>query len=673
MNEKKDFRKASILSLFLLAAISAFIYLPFIGKFGYYFDDWYLMYAAKVGGANIFQTIYSIDRPARAWVMKIAYTLFGEVPLYYNISAYFFRLLSAFFFLWILRMLWKRQYTATTLMALIFLIYPGFLSQPNAIDYQSQIISLATGFLSIALTIQTILSDKKIRYLYLVLSILLGWFYLALVEYHIGLEILRVASIVLLVSRKRQHWKQTIATSFQKWIPFSLSPLVFLTWRFFFFHSERGATNIAKQFSTFAESPLLASLWGSVHLVEDVLKVLLSAWSVPLYTSKVEMRLRYALGEFGLGVSLALFSAFILYQLKKKESVSPTSEKDERHWKFEAFILGTLTLFAGQIPITLVNRHVSFLSYSRYTLVGSAGVALLLVTCIYSITKFKTRVAIASFFIFMATLTHYTNNIQYVQEIEQLRSFWWQVSWRVPQMEVGTTLITIYPFGAAAEDYITWGPANFIYYPNVTYKNHVQPNIYAIPLNRDTITKILEKQGEIHQGRRGIRTNEKYSDILILTQPNPNSCVRVINGEEPELSSSDDARIIPIASSSNIHHILPNEPFHSPPEIIFGKEPKHTWCFYYEKASLERQRGNWEEIIAIENEALSSGFSPKDLIEWLPFLQANIIAGNQERVLEIASILEKDSFAAYQSCQILSAMEMTPEMQKIIQQKICTP
>ena len=37
-----------------MLVVSGIIYLPFIAQFGYYNDDWYSMYAARVAGTNAF-------------------------------------------------------------------------------------------------------------------------------------------------------------------------------------------------------------------------------------------------------------------------------------------------------------------------------------------------------------------------------------------------------------------------------------------------------------------------------------------------------------------------------------------------------------------------------------------------------------------------------------------
>ena len=49
----------------LLALISGITYLIFVPQFGYFNDDWYLMYAAGARGPSVFWDIFAIDRPLR--------------------------------------------------------------------------------------------------------------------------------------------------------------------------------------------------------------------------------------------------------------------------------------------------------------------------------------------------------------------------------------------------------------------------------------------------------------------------------------------------------------------------------------------------------------------------------------------------------------------------------
>ena len=622
MKEKIHNHLPALSILFLLLAVSALVYLPLVSRLGYYYDDWYLMYAAHAHGPLAFKDVFSVDRPLRAYVMGPAYTLFGENPLFYNLSACFFRYLSALGLLWVLHMLWPKQRTATTLMALLFLIYPGFLSQINGIDYQSQMVSLAAGLFSIALSVRAILTARiPFRAAFIVMSILLGWFYLGLVEYFMGFELLRFLCILLIAWRSREAWIKKIARAVYHWLPMIVIPMGFLLWRVFMFENQRGATDLGRQFGNFSGSPFVTGLWWLVRLLDDTLNVLLMAWGVPLYQFFNQLRLR----DISIGLTIAAIVITLVILFYKR------TEKDEifgsTDWRNEAIWLGLGGVIAGMIPITLVNRHVSFPAYSRYTLASSVGAMIALTALLYYIASRRLRLALVSTFLLIATLTHYANAVKASQKTASMNAFWWQVSWRIPQMWKNTTLVVNYQRVTTEEDYIIWGPANLIYYPESVNERFIQPGIYAAILNKDNVIKILTRHRQQFDNGRTIRTYKNFRNILVLTQPTTISCVQVIDGKQLELSTYEDENIMLIAPYSKADLILLNEPFHIPPETIFGPEPPHEWCYYYEKGALARQAEDWETIANIGEEALEKGSSPKDKIEWMPFLQAYAYLG----------------------------------------------
>ena len=55
---------------------------------------------------------------------------------------------------------------------------------------------------------------------------------------------------------------------------------------------------------------------------------------------------------------------------------------------------------------------------------------------------------------------------------------------------------------------------------------------------------------------------------------------------------------------------------------IFGAEPPHTWCYYFEKADLARQLQDWQSVLQLEKQAREHGFTPKFGPEYVPFIEA---------------------------------------------------
>jgi len=257
--------KSKWLELAALALISALIYLLSINQFSYYRDDWYYAYDGYIAGHSIFNVMFASDRPARGIFFGIYYLLFGAHPLPYHIGMYIWRLLGAYSALWLFHLLWSRQRAANFSMALLFLIYPGFLWWVEGIEYQPMVASLALHTLSFALTLAAIQSTRKASQIFLWAgSILTGLTAIALVDYAVGMEAFRILCIFVFISNRQQipllrKLAQTLRNSL---IPLTI-PLSFLIWKLFIFAGDRKATDINTQLGDLLRTPLETSLlWG---------------------------------------------------------------------------------------------------------------------------------------------------------------------------------------------------------------------------------------------------------------------------------------------------------------------------------------------------------------------------------------------------------------------------
>ncbi len=655
-----------------LLLLSAAVYLPFVGKISYTHDDWYLMYDAHVAGPQFFHEVYSGDRPARAFVLGPAYALFGDSPLGYNLTGYAFRLLAGLALFWILDLLWPHRRSVSLSAALLFVIYPGFLSQTNPIDYQSQLLSLCLAMISIALTVKALLTAKPLlRIGLMVTSVLLGWLYLGLVEYHMGLEILRLMVILLVLYRQKvtgiKSWLREIV---KLWLPYLSIPVGFLIWRTFLFQVERRATDINYQIGEFIASPLYKGLSWSVALLQDTFKVILLAWVVPFHDMVLQLRLRDMLLALGIAIAaaavLALVLSFIRRQEQEQESLS--------NWKTEMLVVGGIAAVGGLLPIIIANRQADFGDYSRYTLASSAGSAMVITALIAFLASARMRLAALLLLVGMAAMTHFANGVHAAQDTQTIDNFWWQVSWRVPQFKDGTTLVASYPGQTGiSEDYFVWGPAGLIYSPQKQSTSPLTIRVPAAILTQDITLQILAGRGHLDSVRRGNASEQDYSNVLVLAQAAPDGCVRVIDGSQPELSSSDAQSILLVAPRSKIQNVLLTADHPQPPAAVFGSEPPHGWCYYYEKASLAAQSGDWSTVVKLGDEAVSRGYHPADRVEWLPFLKAYVILGQREQIHPLVSILGADPYLKLEACQILSAAARTADldMQTYIKESFC--
>jgi hypothetical protein len=72
---------------------------------------------------------------------------------------------------------------------------------------------------------------------------------------------------------------------------------------------------------------------------------------------------------------------------------------------------------------------------------------------------------------------------------------------------------------------------------------------------------------------------------------------------------------------SNPSQILTDAPPFSMPSLL-GADPEHRWCYYYQKADLARQQGDWKMVAQLGDKAFAVPLLPDDPYEYLPFIEA---------------------------------------------------
>jgi hypothetical protein len=120
--------------------------------------------------------------------------------------------------------------------------------------------------------------------------------------------------------------------------------------------------------------------------------------------------------------------------------------------------------------------------------------------------------------------------------------------------------------------------------------------------------------------------------------------------------------------NSNLSRILPGpQPAGFPPDDIFGPEPEHGWCYLYQKADLARQLGNWEEVVALGDQAKAEGFHPKasssnTSVEWMPMIEGYARVGRWDDAEALSlSAFEKDQRIDARLCNLWDHLvETTP-------------
>jgi hypothetical protein len=134
---------------------------------------------------------------------------------------------------------------------------------------------------------------------------------------------------------------------------------------------------------------------------------------------------------------------------------------------------------------------------------------------------------------------------------------------------------------------------------------------------------------------RNLKFSGNTSNAIAIVHQGENRCLQVLDAAyaaEP-FYEQDQAQLVGV---SNVSRILTDSKPAAPDPNIFGPEPPHTWCYYFEKADLARQMEDWDSILLLEKQANASGLTPKFGPEYAPFVEAHARTGTWQRALELS-------------------------------------
>lgn len=645
-NLQRSSRLEWLLAIGVLAALALLAYAPWLPQLGFYRDDWYVLWIGRVRGAASIPVIFSTDRPVMGQLYSLTYSLLGENRMAWQVYAVLLRWAGAVFALLIGRTAWPGRRVQTTAVAALVLLYPGFLQQPNAMTFSNQLTTYAAALLSIALTGLALRARRTWAQVVLTLfALALALFYQLLYEYMIGLEAARLALIWILARDavdRRARLKRTVL----RWLPYVGIVAVNLAWRMFFFESERNATNVGGLIAGYLSNPLRTGALQAIELTKDLFEILFVGWALPAYELARSLDLRTAAAALLLAAAAAALAA--LYRRRVSTTLAFRNAAPFRHSpdSREMVLLGAVALVGAQIPVILALRDARWSSgFDRYTLQATLGAALLTVGLLGVFVRRPLRQAILLGLIALSVSTHYLNGRAWAEFWEAERQLWWQMSWRAPQLQPGTTLLVQMPGEGYYEDYEVWGPANLLYYPD-SEKVQVGAEVFT----EDTVEKVRVGASEIRGMRKIIGYPRDYEKVLVLTRPRLESCVHALDGSRLELPASPGSLARVAGRFSHIEQIDADSARAPSVPSLFGPEPESDWCFYYQQALLARQRGDWDEVVRLADLVEAENIKPADLSEWLPFVEGFALAGREAEARELASRLRSDNRVRHSLC-----------------------
>ncbi|HEX5837956.1 MAG TPA: hypothetical protein VFY26_08995, partial [Anaerolineales bacterium] len=617
-------------ALLFVTIISFGLLIPWLG---FYWDDWPVIYMAETQGTDGFREFYQYDRPFSAWTYILFGPILGTTPLVWHLFSLLLRWLTAVI-LWLsLRSLWPDKPHQAFWTASLFAVAPVFTQQPVAVAYSQHWICFLLYFLSIYWMLRAYREIRRF-YLFTALALAASLVQLLTMEYFLGLELLRPV-ILWFYFRTHQHSATTVQvfrrTARAAWV-YILLLAAFIVWRVFFLQLAEADPNQLVFLEELSGSPLTALIHLGQKMIQDFI-FLVSSWLAAVKPADIELLRPFSMAALAAAVFAAVVFGLVFGRYRSKE--------DTRNnlWHRQAMILGVLAILLGTLPVWLIGRQVSVGPLgSRFSLAAMFGLSLLFVGILEWLSpRHKAKLTVICILIGIAVHANLYTAKVYQFSWEKQRGFYWQLFWRAPHVQPGTAFISegeIFPYVGL---YSTSMGLSLLY-PPVEIPEKMphgffsySERLYRYPKELAAGTLLLE------QRIRNYSFHAMSEDSIVLDfTPELNRCLHLLSiRDESDRDLPGSIRsILPISDLSRIQ-LEPLDGW-APPTNIFGPEPEHTWCYYYQRAGLAYQQEDWREVIRLMDEARSQGFAPRDMKENLPLLDAYLKTNQIEPALKLS-------------------------------------
>ena len=615
---------------FVFFIVAFLTYGLFFWERGFYWDEapWTWIYYRL--GPDALTRTFSTSRPFWGMIYQITMPLVGPHPWRWQLLMVIMRWLTAVLVWMLLRQVWKKDERPALWASLLFLVYPGLGQNFISLMYTHFYIVLNCFLFSLYLSILAIRQPTLTpnpspigRWGLTVAALAFSVVNLLTLEYFYFMEFLRLILFWIILEGT---WLQRIRRAVILYIPYFGIILAITTWRLFFFENQNASYSyVALQLVR--ENPLLG-IWSiAKSILFAFWETIPHAWIFPFEpVSTAELGARVSLLSGALVLISTLAIAVYLFFFGK--SVSP-----ERGWVKSMFVLGIFAwLFAG-VSFWLVGIEAQLhFSADRFTMpfiLGSSLIVAAMIGLLHS--KPKLQYALLSLLVAFSIGKQFETNIAYVRDWDVQHDLFWQMSWRIPALEKNTAIVSNDLPVMYFSDNSLSGPLNWIY----SREGEMDHILYFISVRLNRGLPDLKPGLPIEQNYLA-RTFHGNTSQLVVIDFSPPGCLRVL---DPQIDS-DNRLLVPLLRDAAVLSntaMIHAENSATMPESLFAPEPNHGWCYYFEKADLARQFGDWEEVVRLGDKAFElENDSPNDPVERFVFIEGYAHVGDWQRAVELS-------------------------------------
>jgi hypothetical protein len=610
----------------VLLVVAVLVYGVFVWRHGFYWDDLPMSWIRYELGTEAMRAYFSTSRPVWGALYQITTRLIPQVPLYWQVFAIVWRWAGVVLLWVLLRELWPGRNRMALIASLFFLLYPGFNLQWVSYLTSHFYIVICIFLLSYLLMLWSF--RKPERYWWLTIgAMILSLLNLWMMEFFYFLELVRpfIIFYVLYKTEAGQRFWSVVKRTFLYWLPYLFVFLLNVFYRAFVF------TNVA--YENVLLSDLRADPFGTI--ITLIKQVFLDLWlvSVQAWLQVFQLpnpsldgprtTLLYA-------VTFLLVGLIVFVFLNKYVRDEEGRTGHAAQW---AIFIGFMAMLLSGGPYWLATLDLSLaFPASRFTMSFMLGVALLMAGFL-ELLPARLRLILVSLLLAFAAGRQVMISDTFRRDWQAQKELFWQMTWRVPGLKPNTIVLMNEELSFYADNSIS-APLNWIYMQD----NNSDRIDYVLfyPTNRlDKALPSLQKDLPIQYDYIAGHFEGNTSDAIAFYY-DPPACLRLL---EPDLDANnhfilDESRMREASALSNLDRILTDGDT-KPPSVYFP-EPVHGWCYYFEKADLARQIGDWETVTRLGDEAFALNDHPNSPLERFVFIEGYAHTGDWGRALKLS-------------------------------------
>ena len=621
-------------AVLLFAMIAA--YDSQIWRQGTYYDDWEGIFLYKQGFSPLQVWNYFLnDRPFSFLVHIIYNPIIGSSAFGWHVLGLLLNWAAVVLLVRTLLRLWPGRVMEAGWIGLLVGLFPGMHRQFVVHTSMPHYTSMLLFTLSLLLMVKSY-QDTAHRRLLLTISVVLAGLQVLIIEYFAALELVRLLLLFYILRDISDTWRQAVARTLRAWLPYAFVFIGFLVFHFAILPVIQRQGVLPKHpltiFAQLSQHPLATIQQYAQNVVQDIVYVILYAWSLPWVPQDLNFDARAVVASWVLGLAVASLAAWFMWSWHKKVGTA-----QEPRMPALLLVLCVSALLLGGLPAWIIGDQAVKGTWADRFLFGQVlgAVPIAVVTLAWLLgqgRKYSLNLILAILLAGSISLQFRVGN-QYAILWDRTRSYYWQLKWRAPSLQPGAFLVTTSTPVGGTDSYQNALVMNTAF--NAGYgKEAAQYWWFSGP--EDLYAPAVGKYRPAMKINLTFRSLSFSSDMLhalpVIQDKSGGRCLQVLDPvyQGEPLLNPDEQNLFSIAHDNMI--LLKEKPL---PQDVFGPEPDHNWCYYYQRADLARQFGQWDQVLELWRQAgpLTATFLYGP--EYLPFIEAFARNGEWDQAAEL--------------------------------------